>query len=83
MPRTKILKEKRDVPTPHAAAAFINSGQLRQRYGNVSAMWIVRTLANDQSFPKPYRLGAGRNRFWKLDELIKWERSVASRSRVA
>lgn len=78
MPRRKTV-----VQTPHPAAVFINSGQLRQRYGDVSAMWIVRTLESDTLFPRPVYLGSGRNRYWKISELEKWERASATKNRAA
>jgi hypothetical protein len=54
---------------------FVNSRQLKQRYGNVSDMWLFQRLHDDSGFPQPLYI-RGR-RFWRLAELIKWERGQA------
>jgi len=66
---------------PPDSAVFLKANQLRERYGGVSFMWIVRTLERDPTFPRPYKFG--RLRFFKLSELIAWERSAAAKSRAA
>jgi hypothetical protein len=58
---------------------LIPTAKLRQRYGDVSHMWVVRRLADDPSFPRPIFL-AGR-RYWRLADLIAWERSAAAREK--
>jgi predicted DNA-binding transcriptional regulator AlpA len=55
---------------------YLNSKQVRHRYGDVSDMWLWRRLRDDPNFPKPMEV-AGR-RFWKLAELVRWERERAS-----
>jgi hypothetical protein len=52
---------------------FIGSRRLRERYNDVSHMWVVRQLANDPTFPRPVKIG--RLRFWDLDQLEAYERS--------
>ena len=58
------------------AAVYISVAQLRARYGGVSHMFIERRLAADKDFPKPIKFG--RLRFFKIDELIRWERKAAA-----
>ena len=55
---------------------WLNAAQVRQRYGGVSHMWLVRRLADDPSFPRFVRLG--RLRFWDQAELERWERERAA-----
>ena len=45
-------------------------------FGNVSAMWIERRLADDPKFPKPIYIG--RNRFWRVNEIEKYIEERAS-----
>jgi predicted DNA-binding transcriptional regulator AlpA len=54
-----------------AEARYLDSIQVRRRYGNRSDMWLWRRLRDDPSFPKPIEIG--RRRFWRLDELVVWE----------
>jgi predicted DNA-binding transcriptional regulator AlpA len=56
---------------------FLNAAQVKQRYGGVSDMWLDRRL-RDAGFPKAIRFG-GRNRFWRVAELVAWERRAATR----
>ena len=51
---------------------YINSTQLRERYGGVSHMWIERRLIDDPAFPKPAYFGG--RRYWLLAEIEAWER---------
>lgn len=57
--------------------ALIRTSQLRARYGGVSHMWVERRLKDDPTFPRP--LYIARNRFWRLADLVDWERAVAAR----
>lgn len=50
---------------------------VKRRYGDVSHMWLERRLKNDAEFPRPTYI-AGR-RYWRLGELIEWERKCAAR----
>ncbi|MFZ2079401.1 MAG: DNA-binding protein [Xanthobacteraceae bacterium] len=55
---------------------FLSSSQVRQRYGDRSDMWIWRRLKDKSGFPQPIDI-CGR-RFWKLSDLVAWERKRAS-----
>jgi len=55
---------------------YLTTGQLRERYGGRSHMWVERKLKNDPRFPKPIKLG-GRWRFFDLDEIEAYERACA------
>jgi hypothetical protein len=57
---------------------FIAARQVRQRYGNVSHMWIERRLETDPTFPKPIYIA--KRRFWDLEALERWERDKATKS---
>jgi hypothetical protein len=48
---------------------------VRQRYGNASDMWLWRRLRDDSKFPRPIEIR--KRRYWKLSELIMWERACA------
>jgi hypothetical protein len=61
--------------------ALIPTSQVRSRYGNVSHMWVERRLKDDPNFPRP--LYIAKRRYWRLAELIAWERAVATRSVAA
>lgn len=50
---------------------YLNSAQVRARYGGVSTMWITRRLQDD-GFPDPAYFGA--QRFWRERDLITWEK---------
>ena len=54
---------------------YLTAAQLRQRYGNVSHMWLERRLKNDPAFPRALKLG--RLRFFDEAELERWERNNA------
>lgn len=59
-------------------AAYWTSGQVRQHFGGVSAMWISRRT-KDQKFPAPVRFGTSR-RFWKIADVLAWETDRAKQS---
>jgi hypothetical protein len=61
--------------TDPAEDIFRTSADARRRYG-VSDMWIHRRLADGSGFPRP--LVINRRRFWKLSDLIAWERTYAA-----
>jgi hypothetical protein len=44
-------------------------------------MWLVRILKRDPTFPRPVKFG--RLRFFRIDELIAWERAAAAKSHAA
>jgi hypothetical protein len=56
---------------------FLNSKQVRQRYGGVSTMWIFRREHDPRSsFPRP--IVSNRRKFWRLRDLVAWERRLAT-----
>jgi len=59
-------------------ARYLTAGQIRQRFGGVSHMWIVRRMA-DADFPKPTKFANSKSapRFWKLTDVEQWERERA------
>lgn len=60
------------------AAEYLPIGRVKARYSNVSDMTISRWMANPKiAFPRPVAFG-GRYRFWKLADLIQWERRRAA-----
>jgi predicted DNA-binding transcriptional regulator AlpA len=61
---------------PLPVPTYIDAPQLLARFGGRSHMWLVRLLARDPTFPRPVKIG--RLRFWKLDDLIAWERAAKS-----
>ena len=63
---------------PPDAAIYITAPQVCARYGGVSHMWLERMLKRDKTFPRPSKFG--RLRFFKIDELVAWERKAAAKS---
>lgn len=57
---------------------LLRTTHVRARYGSVSHMWIERRLADDPNFPRP--LYIAKRRFWRLADLINWERTLAARN---
>lgn len=58
---------------------LLTSRQVRERYGNVSDMWIWRRLHEEGgTFPQP--LVISRRRFWRLSELVAWENSLTKQA---
>jgi predicted DNA-binding transcriptional regulator AlpA len=55
---------------------FLPAAQVFARYG-VSSMSVYRWLRNPKlGFPKPVYIG--RYRFWRLSDLVAWERNRAT-----
>lgn len=55
-------------------ATYIKAATLRERYDNVSDMWIVRRLQDKVNpLPQPTKLGG--QRFWNVAELDAWDRA--------
>jgi aromatic ring-cleaving dioxygenase len=64
-----MLTEESDV--------FLSARQVRERYGNRSDMALWRWLRDEKlNFPKP--LYINQFRYWKLTELVAWERDRPS-----
>ena len=59
---------------------YLSSRDVRARYGNISAMTLIRYVKSGR-LPKPIKLGASHRNLWALSELIEKER--AARDRVA
>jgi len=72
MPTKKKIRK----PEPEAAI-YLTAPQVCQRYGNRSHMWLQRMLQRDPSFPRPNYFG--RWRFFKIAELVDWERAAAAK----
>ena len=61
---------------------LISAKQTRSRYGGRSDMWLWRLLHDETSgFPEPLVING--RRYWRIRELEKWERSLASKKQVA
>jgi hypothetical protein len=58
---------------------LLSTASVRRRYDDVSHMWVERRLNDDPSFPRP--LYIAKRRFWRLGDLVEWERGLASRPR--
>lgn len=60
---------------------YLSASQVRARFGGVSHMFLFRAM-RDRGFPAPVRFG-GRLRFWRIDDLVSWERSQIARDATA
>jgi hypothetical protein len=54
---------------------FLSSSQVRHRYGDRSDMWLYRRSKDKSGFPQPIIIN--KRRFWKLSDLVAWERKRA------
>ena len=59
---------------PKTEKRYLTVAQLRERYGNVSHMWIERRLKSDPTFPRPKKFGNSALRLFDLDEIESYER---------
>jgi hypothetical protein len=55
---------------------LLRSAAVRRRY-RCSDMWLHRRLHDDSRFPRPIYIG--RDRYWRLSDLLAWERAQAER----
>jgi predicted DNA-binding transcriptional regulator AlpA len=63
-----------------SAAQFLPARQVWERYG-VTSMTLWRWLkSTDLKFPKPMHIG--RLRYWRVSDLVEWERSTSTRTRT-
>ena len=76
MPHPKPGERLVQPPAVPAGAVYITTAQLRQRYGNLSHMWVERKLRNDPEFPRPVCFGSS-FRFFKLADVEDYERRCA------
>lgn len=60
---------------------LIRTSDVRARYGGVSHMWVERRLADDPNFPRPVYIA--KRRFWRLGDLVNWERGLPVRQTIA
>lgn len=63
------------MPEPTADDVYLRTAKVRARYDNCSHMWIERRLEDDPDFPRPTYIA--NQRFWRLSELVEWERKKA------
>lgn len=63
-------------PVESSGDLYLRIADVRARYGNVSHMWVERRLHDDPSFPRPQYIS--KRRFWRLGDLVAWERANAS-----
>jgi hypothetical protein len=76
MPAPKISQTR--------AKKYLTSGQLRERWGNCSHMFIQRRIKSDPLMPRPKRFGGSRIRFFDIEEIEAYERlGVAAPGGVA
>jgi len=55
-----------------SAGGFLTAAQVKARYGHCSDMWLWRRMHEPGStFPRPILIQ--RRRFWRLNDLIRWE----------
>ena len=64
------------MPSPKRARAprevYLNSREVMDRYGT-SPMWLWRRVRDGSGFPQPLVVAA--RRYWRLSQIIEWERS--------
>jgi predicted DNA-binding transcriptional regulator AlpA len=68
-------------PTTEDLETYLGAKQVRRRYGGCSEMWIVRRLKDQSGFPRPVEIAT--RRYWKLSELVAWERRMAAETEAA
>jgi len=56
---------------------FLRAANVMERY-SVSDMWLHRRLKDGSGFPTPIYIG--KQRYWRLSELVAWERACARKS---
>jgi predicted DNA-binding transcriptional regulator AlpA len=65
------MPAKNHLVTDPGGVEYLDAPQVRERYGNRSAMWLWRLRKNDGDFPKPMRI-ANRN-YWRIADLCDYE----------
>jgi hypothetical protein len=60
---------------------FLTARQVRERYGDASAMWLYRREHDGSGFPPPVIIAS--RKIWKLSALEAWEKSLATKSDLA
>jgi predicted DNA-binding transcriptional regulator AlpA len=65
-----------------ATIIYLNAAQVRERYGGISDMTLWRWLRDGKlAFPRPHRIN--RLRYWKVSELLEWERTRQDNGKAA
>lgn len=64
-----------------ADEVFLTARQVRARYGGRSDMWLWRLLRDEPEFPRPTYLRE--HRYWKVSDLLEWERSRSPKKEAA
>jgi predicted DNA-binding transcriptional regulator AlpA len=58
---------------------FLPARRVRERYGSIANMTLWRWLQDaDLNFPRPIRIG--QRRYWRLSDLVAWEKSRCAKS---
>jgi hypothetical protein len=76
----QITRSKNTLAAAHRAAedGYLPARKVWERYG-VTSMTLSRWLRNERiGFPEPTYFG--RFRYWRLRDLLAWERACAKRS---
>ena len=60
---------------------FLTARQVRARYGGRSDMWLWRLLRDEPEFSRPTYLRE--QRYWKVSDLLEWERSRSPKEEAA
>ena len=63
--------------TTPVSKRYLKKRQVQQRYGDRSATWIKRRIAND-GFPEP-AMYVGISPLWDLDSLDAWDAAQAAK----
>jgi predicted DNA-binding transcriptional regulator AlpA len=83
--RDLILRRRRrtrygDTPADDSDDFYLTAVQVRQRFAGASDMWLWRRLRDDSKFPRPIEIR--KRRYWKLSELVAWERACVRTARL-
>lgn len=78
----KVLPEDRtpsESVLPAADDVYLTARQVRARFGDLSDMSLWRWINDpEMDFPRP--LVVNTRRFWRLSDLVRWERGRAGRA---
>jgi len=63
---------------PESDDVYLRAREVRERYGGVSEQALWRWLRDEKlNFPKPFYIN--QFRYWKLTDLVRWERERPAR----
>jgi hypothetical protein len=71
----KTLTAKKEEPK---SKRYLTVADLRQRWGNVSQMFVERRLQHDPNFPRPMKFPGGRLRLFDEEEIEAYERMAVT-----